>query len=62
MFLGLRALQRELDSTNTLSDWPCKSFLKNKCSPKLQVQPEMIAANCSAPFVKCSVRFDTRGG
>lgn len=59
--LGLKAIREELESTHQLTDWPCKSF-KHFEDPTIPMHVPDLAANCSAPYVTCSVRFDTRGG
>ena len=71
------AILDEINSTNGLSKWPCKSFRKiipygssgtmptdeaNFITEKLKMSPPMVAANCSDFFVKCSVSFDNAGG
>jgi len=59
--VGLKAVREELESTHSLTDWPCKSF-KHFEDPTIPMHTADLAANCSAPYVTCSVRFDTRGG
>jgi hypothetical protein len=60
--IGLKSLKEELDTTNVLTDWPCKSFVKNYRPNFMSISPEKLAANCTASYVTCSVRFDQRGG
>lgn len=58
------AMQSEFDKTQNLSKWPCPSFRdfdKNKELSLLHKAP-MLAANCSDPFVTCSVKYDQNGG
>jgi hypothetical protein len=68
----LDALENELEHSNGLTKWPCASF-RDLDGPRQQrfVSPstlalflpsDMLAANCSDPFVRCSVPFDSNGG
>jgi hypothetical protein len=66
---GYRILQDELDISHGLTDWPCKSFQpsndKQSGIPHAQYLPlaaSDVAANCSSPYVKCSVPVDRKGG
>lgn len=60
---GLKTLKSELELTDTMSMWPCRSFRKDvKLSSLLPIKPHEIAANCSLSFVTCSVGFDRKGG
>jgi hypothetical protein len=71
---GNKIMRQILQSTNNLSDWPCKSFRKlfkkgSKNGSKFTTVPslnmpinsDVLSANCSAPYVKCTVRFDLNG-
>lgn len=74
VFHMLEALESELHHSNGLTKWPCASLrdLGSSAGPKQQsvsrstlalfVPPEILAANCSDPFVRCSVVFDNSGG
>ena len=60
---GLKILKHELDTTDNMRNWPCKSFIKGiKLQNLLPIKPYEIAANCSSSFVTCSVPFDKEGG
>ncbi len=59
------ALESELDKTSYLTKWPCPSFRDIDKSTKkatLVHRASMLSANCSDPFVTCSVRYDQNGG
>lgn len=58
---GLRVLREEMLATKGLTDWPCKPFreLEGK-GGRLQLHTRDLAANCSDPFVKCTVGFDLK--
>lgn len=72
------ALSDEISITDGLTRWPCESFRKirafgqaedaslkeyyKKIKKRLVMTPQMLAANCSNPFVVCSVPFDRSGG
>ena len=72
------ALSDEISMTDGLTRWPCESFRKirafgqaenaslkdyyKKIKKRLIMTPLMLAANCSNPFVVCSVPFDKSGG
>jgi hypothetical protein len=64
---GLNAIKEELDATKTLSQWPCPNFLsleKKAFDSFTLVLPTIrfyeVSANCSAPYVKCTVNFDKK--
>lgn len=61
---GLNAMKEELDTTKSLSQWPCPNFLSLEKATSDVVLPTIrfyeVSANCSAPFVKCTVNFDKR--
>ncbi len=66
---GMRSLKDELVSTKQLTVWPCRNFreldgiaIKQGIDHLMVMKSADVAANCSAPFVKCSVRFDLSGG
>jgi hypothetical protein len=67
---ALNALEDELTNSNTLADWPCKTFrdldkLATNKNGKLLALPmttKDVAADCSAPHVKCTIRYDLAGG
>ena len=69
------AILDEMQVTKGLTRWPCESFRlivpygragkKETGAPlrdRLRMPPAMLAANCSSPYVKCSVPYDHRGG
>jgi hypothetical protein len=72
------ALSNEIATTDGLTRWPCESFRKikafgtaddpslkdhiKKIKKRLVMTSQMLAANCSNPFVVCSVPFDKSGG
>ena len=46
---GLKTLKHELDTTDNMRNWPCKSFIKGiKLQNLLPIKPSEIAANCSS--------------
>lgn len=56
------AVQKEMAETQNLTRWPCRSFrdFKDKSVvEQLPLQVRALAADCGAPHVKCSVRYDT---
>lgn len=66
---SLRALENELLISDTLTNWPCKTFREletRKLSPEKQGQMKMktadVAPDCSAPYVKCTIKYDLAGG
>ena len=66
MRTAVSVLEEELQSTNTLSDWPCKSFRKihsdEEVSAALPMKAAELAADCSGRYVTCSVPIDKAGG
>lgn len=62
---GLSALKNELESTDELQKWPCKSFRELdkmiKRDEPLPIKFNQLAANCSSPYVTCSVPMDRSG-
>ena len=69
--VAMDAVQSELTASDGLSRWPCASFLDLEQSQQSQQSLESttvlphsryfeLAADCSDPFVKCSVLFDKR--
>jgi hypothetical protein len=69
--IGLAALEEEMRTTDSLTKWPCKSFneidilyksKKINKNDKLYLSANELAANCSSPYVKCSVPIDNSGG
>ena len=71
------AILDEIRSTDGLTRWPCNSFRNIEpygkakvvqsseslsIEGKLLMSSSMLAANCSSPFVKCSVSYDRAGG
>lgn len=71
------AVLDEISSSNGLTRWPCESFRNINpygksermqtneilfLREKLLMSPQMLAANCSNTFVKCSVPYDRAGG
>jgi hypothetical protein len=52
----------EMQSSDGLSKWPCNSFLDLEVKHGILAHSRYydMAANCSDPFVKCSVAFDKR--
>lgn len=58
-------IELELNNTLGLSKWPCPSFRsleKELINEKLIMSPSDLSANCSDPFVTCSVQYDQNGG
>lgn len=54
-------LQDELDSTNGLKKWPCKSFWDVKgidTDETLRQMASKLSPDCNAPFTKCMVQRD----
>ena len=51
-----RVLQQELDSTNGLKKWPCRSFWD--LNVPLSSLAERLSPNCNAPFTSCGVKRD----
>lgn len=65
MKAGTSAVDSEMKSSNGLSKWPCESFRKLTDRPGAETLPipaVALAANCSAPYVLCTVGFDLKGG
>ena len=76
--ISTSAISNEIINTDGLTRWPCESFRKVKpygkvetselrskyalVKDRLRMSPSMLAANCSSPFVTCSVSYDTAGG
>ena len=64
--IAIRAMKEEFENTNGLKKWPCLSFRdldKDRTDTNsLPYHSKALAANCSAPYVTCSVGFDVRGG
>ena len=62
--IATETFQSEFDKTSYLTKWPCPSFreLENNKVAKLVQAASVLSANCSDPFVTCSVRFDQNGG
>ena len=58
---GIHTLKHELDITKGFRDWPCQSFSKSY-HKSMPIEPRVLATNCSAPFVKCTVKYDLDGG
>ena len=63
---GINALKNELESTDELQKWPCKSFRELdkmiKRGEPLPIKSDRLAANCTSSYVTCSVPMDQRGG
>jgi hypothetical protein len=56
------AVQKEMAETQNLTRWPCRSFRDFKDKNVIEQLPlavRALAADCGAPHVKCSVRYDT---
>ena len=52
-------LQDELDSTNGLKKWPCRSFWDiNEITQDAKNLAQEFVPECDAEFVKCTVQFD----
>lgn len=52
-------LQDELDSTNGLKKWPCRSFWDiNEITQDATKLAQEFVPECNAEFVKCTVQFD----
>ena len=58
---AVEAMQEEYTVTNGLTKWPCQSFRDPKLEG-LSIPSTVVAANCSALFTLCSVKYDQRGG
>lgn len=59
---AVAALQKEMVESQNLTKWPCKSFRDFKDKTVIEQLPlpvKSLAADCAAPHVKCSVRYDT---
>ncbi len=55
------AVSKEMAETQNLTKWPCRSFrdFKDKSVIKqLPLTVKALAADCGAPYVKCSIRYD----
>lgn len=64
LLLSTQVMKEELENSKNLQRWPCKSFKelekKSALSEQLPIKYYQIAANCSAPYVKCTVPYDIR--
>ena len=63
--IALNAIELELNTTKYLTRWPCLSFrsLENDYKNEvLMMKASDVSANCSDPFVTCSVPYDQNGG
>jgi hypothetical protein len=58
---GAQAMQDEFTMSKGLTKWPCQRF-NDPILSGLPINPKSLAANCTAPFTKCSVPYDIRGG
>lgn len=60
--IAANTLQTEMDWSKNLSRWPCKNF--KELEMKKVVLPHrrffMVSANCSVPYVRCTVNYDLR--
>jgi hypothetical protein len=65
--LSVSIIKNEMDSSKGLTVWPCPSFKSLLTTAAASSSPlvrglvmdyHRLAANCSDPAVKCSVRFD----
>jgi hypothetical protein len=55
------AVHKEMTETQNLTKWPCRNFrdYRDKSAvQKLPLNVKALAADCGAPYVKCSVRYD----
>ena len=63
---AMSVLEDELQSTNTLADWPCKSFRKvtpdESVVTSLPMKANELAPDCTGNYVTCSVPIDKAGG
>jgi hypothetical protein len=66
---SLNAVENEMALSGSLTAWPCKTFrdlesrsLDSSVMEKMPVQVKDVAPNCSAPHVKCTIRYDLAGG
>lgn len=61
---AVRGIGAELNSTKFLTKWPCPSFRSLEQDRKISLPMKAVdlAANCSDPFVTCSVHYDQNGG
>lgn len=62
---GISALKNELETSDELQKWPCRSFReldKMAKKEKLPITFNQLAANCSTSYVTCSVPMDLNGG
>lgn len=57
---GVAAVREELDATQELSAWPCRRL--SELDAALPLAPALLAPNCSAPSVRCTIPLDKRGG
>lgn len=67
--VSLNALENELVLSSTLTAWPCKTFRELETreldTDKIKLMPMQVkdvAPDCSAPHVKCTIRYDIAGG
>lgn len=63
--IAAHAIETELNTTKYLTKWPCLSFrslAQDYKNEKLLMQPSDVSANCSNPYVTCSVPYDQNGG
>ncbi len=56
-------IEDEINTSNGLTQWPCRSFLELEKDKQISEESKVVryyelSADCSDPYVKCSVRFD----
>jgi hypothetical protein len=56
---GVAAIEDELSNSKELTSWPCKLF--SKLNTNLPLLPKLLSPNCSAPYVKCTIKYDIEG-
>jgi hypothetical protein len=62
---AMRGIETELNATKFLTKWPCPSFRgleQDYSRVSLSMKANELSANCSDPFVTCSVHYDQNGG
>jgi hypothetical protein len=60
--LAINAVGKEMVLSQNMTKWPCKSFRDFPDKGVVKLLPLTVgslAADCEAPHVKCSVRYDT---
>ncbi len=68
--VAAESIRLEMASSKELTKWPCGMFRalhdgeeqQGHNKMRLPVDRSVLAANCTARYVTCSVRFDQAGG